>query len=84
MSLEGTAAGILAAGLLAVAAAGLQLVPWHWTWLVVVAATAGALVESLLAATLEASGVLDNDLLNFLNTAAAAAAAVLIAWRIPV
>jgi DNA helicase-2/ATP-dependent DNA helicase PcrA len=48
-----------------------------------VAATAGALIESLLAATLEASGVLDNDLLNFLNTAAAAAAAVLIAWRMP-
>ena len=83
MSVEGTTAGVLGAGLLAVVAAGLELTPWHWTWVVVVAATAGALVESLLAATLEASGVLDNDLLNFLNTAAAAAAAVLIAWRMP-
>jgi uncharacterized protein (TIGR00297 family) len=83
MSTEGTAAGVLAAGLLAIVAAGLQVVPWHWTWVVVVAATAGALIESLLAATLEASGTLDNDLLNFLNTAAAAAAAVLIVWRMP-
>ena len=83
MSFEGTAAGVLAAALLAVMAVGLRLMPMHWAWVVVVAATAGAVIESLLAATLEASGVLDNDLLNFLNTAAAAAAAVLIAWRIP-
>jgi uncharacterized membrane protein len=33
-------------------------------------------VESALAATLEGPGILNNDMLNFINTAVAAAAAV--------
>jgi hypothetical protein len=36
---------------------------------------AGALVESALAATLEGPGILNNDMLNFINTAVAAAVA---------
>ena len=35
--------------------------------------------ESLLGATLEAPGILNNDMLNFLNTAIAAAAAIVVA-----
>ena len=46
---------------------------------VVVAATAGALVESALGATLEGPGILNNDMLNFINTAVAAAVALAIA-----
>jgi uncharacterized membrane protein len=36
-------------------------------------------VESWLGATLETAGILDNDMLNFVNTAVAAAAAIAIA-----
>ena len=42
-------------------------------------ATAGALVESALGATLEGPGILNNDMLNFINTAVAAAVALAIA-----
>ena len=38
-----------------------------------IGATAGSLLESWLGATLEAPGILNNDMLNFINTAAAAA-----------
>ena len=44
--------------------------------IVVVGATAGALVESALGATLEGPGILNNDMLNFINTAVAAAVAL--------
>jgi uncharacterized protein (TIGR00297 family) len=79
MSLEGTAAGILAAFGLAATAAALGLIAASAIVAVVVGATAGALVESVLAATLEAPGVLNNDMLNFINTAVAAAVALAIA-----
>jgi uncharacterized membrane protein len=45
---------------------------------VVAGATIGAFSESALGATLEPLGVLNNDVLNFLNTAIAAAATVLL------
>ncbi|PYR89918.1 MAG: hypothetical protein DMF84_22605 [Acidobacteria bacterium] len=45
---------------------------------IVIAATLGALLESWLGATLEAPGFLNNDMLNFINTSAAAALAVCI------
>jgi uncharacterized membrane protein len=38
----------------------------------VIAATIGSLVESWLGATLEEPGILNNDVLNFLNTGVAA------------
>jgi uncharacterized membrane protein len=44
----------------------------------VVGALAGGLVESALGAALEGPGILNNDLLNFVNTAVAAAAALLL------
>lgn len=72
MSLEGTAAGIVAAFALAAIAVELGLITGGMTVAVVVAATAGALVESVLGATLEAPGILNNDMLNFINTAVAA------------
>jgi uncharacterized protein (TIGR00297 family) len=79
LSLEGTAAGLAGAFGLAALGAALGLVPASWIWIVVVAATAGGLVESVLGATLEPAGIVNNDLLNFLNTAVAAAGAVLLA-----
>src|SRR5438067_3276806 len=79
MSLEGTAAGIVAAAALAALGVALGLVPASAIVPAVVGATAGALVESALAATLEGPGILNNDMLNFINTAVAAAVAVAIA-----
>jgi uncharacterized protein (TIGR00297 family) len=79
MSLEGTAAGLVAAFGLAAVGVALALVPASATLAVVVGATAGALVESALAATLEGPGILNNDMLNFINTAIAAAVALAIA-----
>jgi len=81
MSLEGTAAGVAAAFALATLAAMLHLVTPEAIVPLAVAATAWALVESLLAATLEGPGILNNDMLNFINTAVAAAVALLIASR---
>ena len=79
MSLEGTLAGLVAAFALATTAAALGLIPQSATLAIVVAATAGALVESALGATLEGPGILNNDMLNFINTAVAAAVALAIA-----
>ena len=79
MSLEGTAAGLLAAFGLAALAVALGLVARSMIVPVVVGATAGALLESVFAATLEGRGVLNNDTLNFINTAVAAAVALAIA-----
>jgi len=76
MSVEGTLAGIASATLLSAAAAALALTSWPLVPAVVAAATAGALVESLMGATLEPRGVVNNDVLNFLNTSVAALAAV--------
>lgn len=76
MSLEGTIAGIGAAALLAWLASLLGLVSDELLFAIVVGATAGALLESVLAATFEEHRVVNNDLLNFVNTAAAAYVAV--------
>jgi uncharacterized membrane protein len=78
MSPEGTAAGIASALLIAGFAAALGLVPAGSVLAVAIAATAGALVESALAATLERPGILNNDMLNFINTLVAAAVALLL------
>ena len=78
MSLEGTVAGIAGACLLAALAIQVGLIPPGALLAVVAGATIGSLVESLLSATLEGPGILNNDMLNFLNTAAAAAAAVVV------
>jgi len=79
MSLEGTAAGVLSALALAALGVALGLVPVAATGIVVLAATTGALVESALGATLEGPGILNNDMLNFVNTAVAAALALALA-----
>jgi uncharacterized protein (TIGR00297 family) len=73
MSLEGTAAGVLAAFGLAAIGAAFGLIPSSAIFVVVAGATVGALVESALGATLEGPGILNNDMLNFINTAVAAA-----------
>jgi uncharacterized protein (TIGR00297 family) len=79
MSIEGTAAGLLAAFALAAIGVALGLIPASAIPAIVAGATAGALVESALGATLEGPGILNNDMLNFINTAVAAAVALALA-----
>jgi uncharacterized protein (TIGR00297 family) len=79
MSAEGTAAGLVAAFGLAALANALGLMPASAIIAVVVGTTAGALVESVLAATLEGPGILNNDMLNFINTGVAAIVALALA-----
>lgn len=76
VSAEGTAAGLL--GALALGGLGVlfQLVPAVTLPAIVLGATIGAFAESAMGATLEAPGFVNNDVLNFLNTAIAAAAAI--------
>ena len=79
MSLEGTAAGLLGAAALGALAIALGLVPPSALLPVVAGSTVGALAESLLAATFEPPGIVNNDVLNFINTALAAYVAISIA-----
>jgi uncharacterized protein (TIGR00297 family) len=79
MSVEGTLAGIAGALVLGLAGVLLGLIPAGALILVVVGSTLGSLLESWLGATLEAPGILNNDMLNFINTSAAAIAAVALA-----
>jgi uncharacterized protein (TIGR00297 family) len=76
MSLEGTAAGVIGALALAVFGGWLGLIPGNLVWVAVAGAVAGSLVESALAATLEAQGVVNNDVLNFINTATGGTVAI--------
>jgi uncharacterized protein (TIGR00297 family) len=78
MSLEGTLAGIAGAFTLAAIAIFLSIIPPATLFSLVIAATLGALLESWLGATLEGPGILNNDMLNFINTSAAALLAVLL------
>ena len=79
ISLEGTAAGLAAAFALAAVGLAFGLIPAGALLAVVVGATVGALVESALGATLEGPGILNNDMLNAVNTAVAAAVALVLA-----
>ena len=79
MSIEGTLAGVGSAAVLGFAAWALGLVNRQEVGVVVAAATAGSLVESALGATLEHRGVVNNDVLNFVNTGVAAFVAVKLA-----
>jgi uncharacterized protein (TIGR00297 family) len=79
VSLEGTAAGIVCAFALSAIGVALGLLHPGFVWFAVVGATLGAFAESWLGATLEGPGILNNDLLNFLDTAIAALVAVMLA-----
>jgi uncharacterized protein (TIGR00297 family) len=78
MSIEGTLAGVAGALGLGALAAALGIAPWTALAPIVIGATAGSLLESWLGATLEGPGILNNDVLNFINTAAGAFVAVAI------
>jgi uncharacterized protein (TIGR00297 family) len=76
ISLAGTFAGVVAAGI--VAGAGTLALRGSFTlfWVSCAGAVFGLLFDSLLGATLERRSWLNNDLVNFLSTASAAAFAI--------
>lgn len=81
VSAIGTAAGLAGAVALAAIAWALGIVDGRGFVPVVAGATVGAFAESALGATLEGPGIVNNDVLNFLNTLIAAAGAVAL-WRL--
>lgn len=76
ISAEGTIAGLLGALALAAFGVAMNLIPTSMLPIVVLAATIGSLAESVMGATLEGAGVVNNDVLNFANTAIAALSAI--------
>lgn len=81
MSIVGTTAGLGAAAAMAVCAAAMLPGGVSLVLPVIVGATTGAFAESALSTRFEASGVVNNDLLNFIATGISAAVA-LAAWSI--
>ena len=83
VSLEGTLAGVLASVILAVIAWAIGMIsPLGIIWCVI-AAFIATTIESLIGATLESRFTwLTNDLVNFINTAIGAIAAILLAWLV--
>ena len=77
ISLPGTAAGLAAASVIAAPAAALWLISWSAVPAIAIACLAGSMVESTLSTLLEERGSIGNNVLNLLNTAVAAAVAVL-------
>jgi len=76
VSLEGTASGMAAALLLGGLGATLDLYPPAGILAVVLAAFVATTLESVVGATLEKRGLLDNEAVNFLNSLAGALLAV--------
>lgn len=76
VSLAGSAAGLLAAALVAGSAVWALGGGWSMFWVGGTAAVCGFFFDSLLGASLEERGLLNNDAVNFLSTAGAAAIAL--------
>jgi uncharacterized protein (TIGR00297 family) len=79
VSLEGTLAGVVASLVLGGLGAALGLFPWTGAAVVAVAAFLGTTLESVLGATVEHRGWLDNEAMNFLNTLVGALVAAALA-----
>jgi len=71
MSLFGTIAALLGAASVAIAAVATDLVPASQIATIILAGFFGTIIDSLLGAIFERRGLLDNDLVNLLSTAAA-------------
>jgi len=76
ISLEGTFAGIVASMVLCGVGVLLNVISVPVALLCVVAAFIGTTVESYLGATLEQMKIIDNEIINFMNTLVGAAAAM--------
>jgi uncharacterized protein (TIGR00297 family) len=79
ISIVGTLAGCVAACVVAWVSAAFQVVGWNWTPLIALAGIAGMFFDSILGATLENSGKMGNDAVNFVSTVFAADLALAVA-----
>jgi len=79
VSLQGTLAGGIAAGVVAWTGAFFGDIPWNSAAVVIVAGICGMLFDSVLGATLENRGKMGNDSVNFVSTVFAADLALLAA-----
>jgi uncharacterized protein (TIGR00297 family) len=78
VSLEGTLAGIIASIGLAALASALGLISAPVVLAVAIASTVASFAEGALGATLEGPGILDNNALNFVNSALGAGLALVL------
>lgn len=78
VSLEGTLAGVIASIGLAALAASLGLISAPMVAGVAIASTLASFAEGALGATLEGPGILDNNALNFVNSALGAGLALVL------
>jgi uncharacterized protein (TIGR00297 family) len=68
VSLEGTFAGVIASAVLSAFGVALQMISIPVALLCIVAAFVGTTAESYLGATLEQMKIIDNEIINFMNT----------------
>ncbi len=78
VSLEGTLAGVISSIGLAMLAAALGLITAPMVAAVAIASTLASFAEGALGATLEGPGILDNNALNFVNSALGAGLALVL------
>lgn len=78
VSIEGTLAGIVASAILCGVGLAFAAIGWRVAGLCVIAAFIGTTAESYLGATLEQMKLIDNELINFMNTLIGAGAAMLL------
>lgn len=83
ISLEGTISGCVAAFAVAWVSGLVGVVAWVWTPIIAIAGIAGMLFDSVLGATLENSGRVGNDAVNFVSTVFAADAALIAGLVLP-
>lgn len=83
ISLEGTLAGCIAAGIAASTAALAGVLEWRWALIVAVAGVAGMLFDSVMGACFENPGKMGNDSVNFVSTIFAADLALLATMLLP-
>jgi uncharacterized protein (TIGR00297 family) len=76
ITVAGTLIGLLGAAVIAAVGVLAMALPWSVAWIAAGAGVAGLLFDSLLGATLERSGWLNNDAVNFLSTLFAAGVAL--------
>ena len=78
VSIEGTLAGILASAVLCAVGVAFGAIGWWVAGLCIIAAFIGTTVESYMGATLEQLKLIDNEIINFMNTVVGAGAAMLL------
>jgi uncharacterized protein (TIGR00297 family) len=72
ISLEGNLSGAAAACIIAWVSASFGVVSLFWVPVIAICGTAGMIIDSLLGATVENSGLMGNNSVNFVSTACAA------------